>query len=205
MNIIARGAEAVLSLSELGGEKVLVKERIKKGYRILQLDEKIRTQRTRMEESLISRARRAGISTPMIMDTDRFKITMKFIDGKRLKDSLNNFPVKERKVVYGLIGKSIGMLHEANIVHGDLTTSNMILMNGKLYIIDFGLGKVSKRDEDKAVDLYLLYEALKSTHFKILEEAWKSIINAYKQNYSKSINTLKQLSKIEKRRRYKGK
>lgn len=203
MEIIQRGAEAVLYILERDGEKVLVKERIKKGYRIPQLDRKIRSQRTKGEANLISKARRYGVNTPIIFDTQKFNIFMEFIDGKRLKDILNNLPKKEKLKIYSLIGEAVAKLHEADIMHGDLTTSNMLLLKNKLYVIDFGLGKTSKRIEDKAVDLYLLYEALKATHFKVLEEAWKSILNTYKQKYSKSKLVINQLNKIEKRRRYK--
>ena len=88
--IIARGAEAVLSKGRFQGEDVLVKDRVKKGYRIIQLDEKIRKRRTKHEESLISRARRAGVNVPRIMESDNFRIIMEFVDGERVKDFLNN-------------------------------------------------------------------------------------------------------------------
>lgn len=203
MQIIQRGAEAILSLDELEGERVLVKERIKKGYRVRQLDDKIRSQRTKRETNLITKARRNGVNTPIIWDTDKFKITMEFIDGERIKDNLNHFNRIKRFNIYKLIGESVAKLHQADIIHGDMTTSNMIFNDNKLYIIDFGLGKTSKRVEDKAVDLYLLYEALKAAHFKILEEAWENVLNIYKQKYSKSNLIINQLNKIEKRRRYK--
>jgi tRNA A-37 threonylcarbamoyl transferase component Bud32 len=136
-----------------------------------------------------------------------------------------------RVLVYGLMGESIGKLHSAGIIHGDLTTSNMIFKDAvqkggteerrrqqtpsgkgaanftqeaRLYIIDFGLGKISGKIEDQAVDLYLLYEALKSTHLRLMGDAWKGILKAYKQNYSKSNEVLSRVMKIEKRRRYKG-
>jgi len=220
MRIIQRGAEAVLYLEEMDGKKVLVKDRLPKGYRIPQLDDKIRSQRTKREERLILKARRAGVSTPNILEAMESKIIMEWIEGKKIKDSLNTMPRNQRMKIYRLIGESIGKLHSAGIIHGDLTTSNMILLDGRLssvdssrhsifkddrlYIIDFGLGKISGKIEDQAVDLYLLYEALKSTHLKLLEEAWEGVLKAYKQNYSKSKEVLNRVLKIEKRRRYKG-
>ncbi len=204
MKIIQRGAEAVLCLEERDGRKVLVKNRVPKGYRYKELDERIRSQRTRREESLIIRARRVGVSAPSILEARESKIVMEWIEGERLKDSLNSMLKAQRLKVYSLMGESIGKLHASGIIHGDLTTSNMIFKDDRLYIIDFGLGKISAKAEDQAVDLYLLYEALKSTHLRLLKEAWKCALNAYKKNYAKSNEVFSRLSKIERRRRYKG-
>ena len=113
-------------------------------------------------------------------------------------------PIEKRIQVYGLLGQAMARLHSAGIVHGDLTTSNMIFSKGRLYLIDFGLGKFSGKVEDQAVDLHLLYGALKSAHFRHLEEAWKNLLKVYKQNYSKSKEVLKRLEKIGMRRRYGG-
>ena len=79
----------------------------------------------------------------------------------------------------------------------------MIVKDGKIWFIDFGLGFISKRDEDKAVDLYLLREALESTHFMIIEKAWKAVIDSYKSHYQGSNKVIKALSDVEKRGRYK--
>jgi Kae1-associated kinase Bud32 len=204
MKIIQRGAEAVLYLEEMDGKKVLVKDRLPKGYRIPQLDDKIRMQRTRHEQALLLKAKRAGVAAPNIVDAGESRIVMEWIEGKKLKDSLNGMARSQRGGIYRLMGESIGRLHSAGIIHGDLTTSNMIFKDNRLYIIDFGLGRISGKIEDQAVDLYLLYEALKSTHLRLLGDAWKSILKAYKQNYAKSNEVLSRLLKIENRRRYKG-
>ncbi|RLI97066.1 MAG: Kae1-associated kinase Bud32, partial [Candidatus Aenigmatarchaeota archaeon] len=157
-NVVYRGAEAVLYKKD----GVLVKDRIRKGYRIQQLDRKIRKQRTRHEDSLMERARRAGVDVPRIFSSSDTSIEMEFIEGRKVKDAFNGAGNRERGRISGLIGQALGRLHEANIVHGDFTTSNMILKGGKLYVIDMGLGKYSEKVEDKSVDLYLLHEALKA-------------------------------------------
>jgi len=146
MKIIKRGAEAILYLEN---EK-LVKERIKKGYRLPQIDTELRINRTKKEARLISEARRCGISTPRIISTDEEnnKIIMEFIDGKRLKEFFNETSDEERSRIAEKVGKSVGILHKNGIVHGDLTTSNMILKDGKVFFIDFGLGEFSKRIEN---------------------------------------------------------
>jgi len=206
-NLVYQGAEAVLYMDKYQDQRVLVKERIKKGYRNPQLDNKIRSMRTKREENLLDRARRSGVTTPKIWDVQNFpefKIIMEYVDGKRIKDVLNELPRSKRLEIYSLIGESVAKLHSSDIIHGDLTTSNMILKGNKLYLIDFGLGKFSQRTEDQAVDLFLLYEALKSTHFKVLKEAWENVLNTYKQKYRKSKEVLSKIEKIKLRRRYKG-
>jgi TP53 regulating kinase-like protein len=201
--VVARGAEAVLYLEKQKGKTILVKERIKKGYRIPALDEKIRTKRTRREAKLLSRAARAGIPVPKVLDSENEKIRMDFIEGRTVKDSLNDLPEKDRVWVCQRIGEMASFLHRNGMVHGDLTTSNMILKDKKLYLIDFGLGSFSQKVEDQAVDLFLLYEALKAAHYKYLNESWQNILKIYKQNYSNAPEVLKRFEKISLRRRYK--
>ena len=63
------------------------------------------------------------------------------------------------------MGKTINKVHDLGIIHGDLTTSNMIIRNDKqIVLIDFGLSYYKDSAEDKAVDLYVLERAFKSTH-----------------------------------------
>jgi Kae1-associated kinase Bud32 len=152
----------------------------------------------------LSEARRVGVETPKIFSIDEqgFKINMEFIDGKRLKEFFNDTNDVKRKKVAEDVGKLVGLLHKNGIVHGDLTTSNMILKDDKIYFIDFGLGEFSKRVENLATDLSVLKEAFKSTHFKYLDLLWGSFIKGYKQandNFNKVLDTL---NDIEKRGRY---
>jgi TP53 regulating kinase-like protein len=202
MKIVQRGAEAVLYMGTHEGQKALVKERVKKGYRIEELDSGIRRRRTGMEVRMLDRARRAGVDTPRVWSSDGSKITMEWIEGQRVKDRLNDMSQKARMGACRLIGEAVAGLHRAGMVHGDLTTSNMILGGGKLFLIDFGLSKMSEKVEDQAVDLYLLYEALRSTHFEVLEEAWRNVLKAYMLKYTIANAVIKRLDKIKARRRY---
>jgi len=204
MRIVQRGAEAVLFLKKHEGEDVLVKERVRKSYRIPELDKRIRSQRTRGEAKLLSMARRVGVNTPRTLELGESSIVMEWLNGRRVKDCLNELPKKERLEIYRLVGETVGRLHEGGLIHGDLTTSNMIVRDSKLFLIDFGLGKFSNKIEDQAVDLYVLYEAIRSTHFIWLEEAWTNVLKAYNQKYSNAQQVLGRLKKIESRRRYKG-
>lgn len=204
MKLIKQGAEAKLFRNKSDDHEVVIKDRIKKNYRIKQIDEKIRKERTSRESNLLSEARRAGIPTPQVLEVDKkgHKIIMEFLKGKRIKELLNE---SDRKIVEKLsfkMGKLIGKLHSAGIIHGDLTTSNMILKNEKIYFIDFGLGFFSKKTEDQGTDLRLLHEALKSTHFKILDLCWKNVVKGYRKQYKKAEKVLEKIREIKKRVRY---
>jgi len=199
MKILHQGAEAILFQDK--GQ--VIKKRVRKGYRIPELDEKIRKQRTRLESSFLSRSRRLGIDVPRVFDTTGdFEIRMELIEGKRLKDSIGKMPKGKRAISYQAIGRLAASLHSSGIMHGDLTTSNMLL-GDRLFLVDFGLAKATSRLEDFAVDLFLLYEAFKASHYSLLEEAWMTITNAYKKNFPKAKEVLSQLEEIKARRRYK--
>jgi len=204
MEIIKRGAEAILYIDYFEGMKVLVKERIKKGYRLEALDKKLRVERTRREANLMREARKVGVNTPQIfhVDEDNCKIIMEFIDGKRLKDILDSWDEEKIEKVFTEVGRCIGKMHSADIIHGDLTTSNIIVKDDKIYFIDFGLGYFSKRIEDKGTDLNLFKEAIRATHPKLLNLCWQNIVIGYKQTFENWEKVLKRVDEIEKRARY---
>ncbi len=195
--IIGQGAEALIILN-----KNIIKRRQKKSYRLAELDEKIRSQRTKKEFKLLQKASKY-ISTPSVIKLNEKskEIEMEFIDGQKLSEKLDSLPNKIK--ICQLIGNSIAKIHDQDIIHGDLTTSNMIYKDNKVYFIDFGLGFTSKRDEDKAVDLHLIKEALEAKHFSIAEECFKAIIKGY--SISKNLQkVLERLKKVEARGRYKN-
>jgi Kae1-associated kinase Bud32 len=190
---IAQGAEAVIYEKDNN----IIKDRIKKKYRIKEIDYLLRKQRTRRESKIL---KKSPISSPKLIKEEKTKIMMEKIHGKRIRDLLDNNLnlVKE-------IAESISKLHDNNIIHGDLTTSNMILnqKNNKVYFIDFGLSFISHKTEDKAVDIHLFKQALESKHYKAYEKALKLFIKNYNPKNKKNI--LKRLEKVEKRGRYKTK
>ena len=197
--IIQQGAEAII----LKEKNNVIKKRVKKSYRIPELDDKIRKLRTRSETKLLIKAREV-ISIPKIKKSDEKtkEIVMDFIEGKKLSDDLDNFTLKKQLEICKKIGENVAKLHSKNIIHGDLTTSNMILKNNKVYFIDFGLGFISHKYEDKAVDLHLLKHALEAKHFKHWEKLFKKILGSYKKNKDFSL-VLERLKAVEKRGRYK--
>ncbi|UCD20910.1 MAG: Kae1-associated serine/threonine protein kinase [archaeon] len=197
MKIIAQGAEAIL----IRKGNSLIKDRIKKGYRHKNLDLMLRKRRTKRESRLLEKTSKM-VDVPKIKKTSEFQIEMEFLSGKKLSEWLDKLPKTEAFRICKEIGKNLAILHKNNIIHGDLTTSNMILRNRKVYFIDFGLGFHSARVEDKAVDLYLLAQALKSKHFKSWQNYLKEVIKTYRKGNE---NVLKQLKKVETRGRYKSK
>jgi TP53 regulating kinase-like protein len=123
--IIQRGAEALILLED----NQIIKKRIKKSYRLPEIDERIRKSRTRSEGKLLNKAAKI-IDIPDIISVDEKskRITMEFLEGKKLSDHLDKFSLKKQKGICGLTGKNIAKLHEADLIHGDLTTSNMIFI-----------------------------------------------------------------------------
>ena len=120
------------------------------------------------------------------------------------KKGISQVPVLEKEKVCGQIGEQVALIHDSDIVHGDLTTSNMILRNGKVYFIDFGLGFVSNKEEHKAVDIHLLKQAFESRHYKYFEEFFSWFLKGY-QKSENCDKVMKRLEKVEKRGRYKRK
>ena len=130
---------------------------------------------------------------------------MEFVEGKQVKQVLNNFGKKERLRLCRHVGELIGQLHTHGIIHGDLTTSNMILTPyGKVVFVDFGLGEYSKELEIQGVDLHLMKRAFQSTHFRHAEECFNSVMEGYEKIVGKETmkNVLEKIREIEMRGRY---
>ncbi len=183
------------------GERI-IKERVEKKYRIKELDEKIRKTRTRREANLLIEARRFGIPVPRVLEVRDFEIVMEYIEGEKLRDFLFTCSQQEVKEFFCDLGRLVAKLHACGIIHGDLTTSNILVKEGKLWFIDFGLGFFSKRYEDMATDLAVLKESLLATHSSIAKVCWTEFLNSYEKNFEEAKKVLNQLEKIEKRGRY---
>ena len=226
--ILTRGAEAIIYKIK----NKVVKDRIPKSYRHPDIDKKLRKRRTKSESKILNKVSKI-IPAPNIISPDNkyskddsYIIIMDYIKGKRLSDNLEKFKSSEITNICKQIGKNIALLHDSGLIHGDLTTSNMILSSTKpntnkstqnrndnsksiskkqkqfVYFIDFGLGFHSDRKEDKAVDLHLISQALEAKHHTIHKQAFKKVLEGYKvsKNYKK---VLERLAKVEKRGRYK--
>ena len=190
---LAQGAEAIIRKEN----SVVIKERFSKEYRIPELDTKLRKFRTRREAKVLRKLEALNFPSPKVIDSSdkEMTISMEFIDGEKVKDTLT-IDLAES------IGKNIATLHSNDIVHGDLTTSNMILKD-KIYFIDFGLSMFSDKVEDKAVDLFLLDRALATTHSELYPEIYEKIIKSYVNNYDEAQEVLARLERVHKRGRNK--
>lgn len=201
MKKISQGAEAIIYLD---GNKI-VKERISKSYRHPELDAKIRKRTTRFEARLLERAREIVPAPKVLKSCEKeMKIEMEHIEGEKLRDQVSKMSTEERKDVFTRVGKKVAKLHNANIIHGDLTTSN-IIYNGKVNFIDFGLGFISPKIEDKAVDLHLLKQALASKHHEHFDECFEAVMEGYSRNSEEFKSLCERLKKVESRGRYKAK
>lgn len=205
--LIRKGAEANLYLADWHGRRVVLKKRLPKEYRPVRLDEQIRTYRTVHESQLMHEAKEAGVPTPKIflIDVKNTTIIMEFIEGKQIKLLLNDLSEVERRNLCFGIGQLIAKLHKKGVIHGDLTTSNMIMnAHGKVFFVDFGLGEKSEELEARGVDLHLMKRALESTHYQFAESCYKSVIDGYGSLLSSKElqNILEKIKEIERRGRY---
>ena len=193
MELIGHGAEA--KVFKVDGR--VIKERPVKNYRLPVIDEKLRKYRTRREAKILEKLKEINIPAPILHNADEqsMKIEMSFIDGIKLRDVMKPELARE-------IGRQVGLLHTHDIIHADLTTSNMILTD-KIHLIDFGLSFISPKVEDKAVDLHLRDRALESKHHDIYAECMKDIIEGYKETNPDASQVLERLEVVQKRGRNK--
>jgi Kae1-associated kinase Bud32 len=203
MEVIRRGAEAEIRKGTWLGREVIVKSRVPKGYRHPDLDCALRATRTRNEARLIHEAREHGVPTPVIYDIDmaRAEITMEEIKGPRVKDELDRASPEEAEALCREMGRLIALLHGAGIVHGDLTTSNMIMSKGRMWFIDFSLGSRCAMAEEMGVDIHLLKEAFQSAHSTLLG-SFPVILDSYRQHFDRAEEVIKKMKDIEGRGRY---
>ena len=203
--LLMQGAEAKIFLSK----ETIIKDRTPKSYRHPALDKQIRTRRTRSEAKILTKAKSIGANVPNLIHTEKHILTIEYIPGDRLSQTLNSYTEKKQLSTMQKLGHQTAKLHSNNIIHSDLTTSNTILSNSKIFLIDFGLSFISTKIEDKAVDLHLIKQALEAKHFRspdhLLGQNAKKLFTAFKKGYRSpdSKKTLERLETVEQRGRYK--
>jgi N6-L-threonylcarbamoyladenine synthase/protein kinase Bud32 len=149
-----QGAEAIISFREGVAEK----RRVPKRYRVPALDRRLIAERTRAEARLIHMARRCGVPTPVIRDITEDTIMMENITGTLLTHDLEKDTIRQA-------GHIVGKLHASGLMHGDLTTSNIIVRDRDRQgvLIDFGLAQATQEIEQRGVDIHVLFQTLEST------------------------------------------
>lgn len=209
MELIAQGAEAKL----FRDKNRIIKERLSKDYRLPQLDKSLRQFRTRREAKVLRRLDELDFPAPKMYDfcDKRMTITMDFVNGKNVRDVFDNPENRDDfQLLAEDIGKNIAMLHHNNMIHGDLTTSNMIKEENEVTkdvkFIDFGLAQFSDKVEDRAVDLFLLDRALETKHYQLYPEIFEKVLAAYKKEYpTEASKVLERFEAVKKRGRNKNK
>ncbi|XP_022097536.1 TP53-regulating kinase-like [Acanthaster planci] len=215
--LIKQGAEAKVFRGKFLGRSCVVKQRFKKKYRHPALDEKLTQKRTAQEVRSLVRCRKAGISTPTVYFVNYVEFSI------YMEDIVNSITVRENieaiqsradslDELFQLaeaIGKILATMHKSDVIHGDLTTSNMLIRQQAtdskyhpraVVLIDFGLSHISALAEDKGVDLYVLERAFLSTHPNT-EEVFSRVLQAYRESYKRSEEVIKKLDEVRQRGR----
>ncbi len=188
MKKIAHGAEAIVYQSKILGKDVIIKKRVTKKYRHEKLDKRIIKTRNKQEAFILQKLKKNNLFAPFIYYLSEKEIIMEYI-----RDD------KKHKLKLFEIGKEIAKLHNLNIIHGDLNLINILTNKNNVYFIDFGLGQISLKIEDKATDLLVFKKTLKS--LKKTENYWEKIETGYLKE-TNNLQIVQKINEIEKRARY---
>lgn len=228
--LITQGAEALLYRTTylLPSLPCALKYRPRKPYRHPILDLRLKKHRILSEARILVKCRREGVPVPAVyaLDESAGWLMIEWVEGEVVRVKLNDW-LKERKdrgtqegvddgelvQLMGTVGNAVGRLHAIGIVHGDLTTSNLMLrpaqkdslyqsgsLEGEVVLIDFGLASQSSQDEDRAVDLYVLERAFGSTHPRA-ESCFAEVLKAYGKTFKGANAVLKKLEEVRMRGR----
>jgi TP53 regulating kinase-like protein len=240
-SLITQGAEGRLyKTTHLAPDRpCALKYRPPKPYRHPTLDARLTKARISSEAKVLERCWREGVPVPAVyaMDPAAGWMMMEWIEGIPVRVGINEWlgerpedgtePLQSQETdetplvnLMKRIGTAIGALHKTGVVHGDLTTSNMMLrptggdqvdgcagdedkakvVAGDVVLIDFGLATQSMADEDRAVDLYVLERAFASTHPRA-ERLFATVLESYKETFKKAPSVLIKLEDVRMRGR----
>ncbi len=205
--LLYRGAEADIVAGSWQGLDAVYKVRRPLKYRLSVLDEAIRHQRTVHEAQMMRAAREAGLDVPRLFYVGPREATlvMELMPGRRLKDLVGEgLPSIEVLHLFRSLGRDVATLHAAGIMHGDLTTANVMARDRRLAFLDFGLAAHTARVEDHAVDLRLIKETIEGAHPAAAPPALKSLLEGYASSAGakRARAVAGQLRAIERRGRY---
>lgn len=204
--LLYKGAEADVVKAKWCGLDAVYKVRKRLPYRLKSLDSQIRRLRTLHEAEMIASAKRARVSTPYLYFVDPVgaTIVMEYVRGPRMKDLVSSAPRAQVSLLFRELGAVVARLHEAGIMHGDVTTANVVKRGDELVFLDFGLSVHSSRIEDHAVDLRLIKETIVGAHSDVAQAALDSLLGGYGEvaGETESRAVFRQLRAIERRGRY---
>ncbi|KAM6248735.1 EKC/KEOPS complex subunit TP53RK [Porphyrio hochstetteri] len=212
LQLVQQGAEACVYRGLFLGRAAVAKLRIPKRYRHPALEERLSRRRMAQEARSLLRCRRAGIPAPVVYFVDYVTNSI------YLEDIIGSVTVQDH--IYSVqqsgndsssllilaekMGELLARMHDEDLIHGDLTTSNVLLRPPKekldLVLIDFGLSFISGLPEDKGVDLYVLEKAFLSTH-PDTEAMFKTLLKTYAATSKKSGPVIKKLDEVRLRGR----
>lgn len=224
--LITQGAEGLLYRTTYLHPNLpaALKYRPSKPYRHPLLDARLTKQRILAEARILARCRRDGVNVPGIYCVDEAGgwLMLEWIAGAPVRVGVNAWlgsKSEEEVLTSGTnqelvdlmrrVGAAVGSLHTACVVHGDLTTSNMMLrpregekgvLDGEIVIIDFGLASQGTHEEERAVDLYVLERAFLSTHPRA-EKLFGEVLEGYKMAFKGSKSVLRKLEDVRMRGR----
>ena len=188
-----RGAEALITITGTTAEK----RRVSKRYRVPALDKRLIVERTRAEARMIAAARKGGVPVPVMSDIMADTIRMEYVEGILLTSNLSEITVQEA-------GRMVGKLHTTGIMHGDLTTSNLILRasDGRCVLIDFGLSQVTSEIEHRGVDIHVFFQTLESTAPEQAKTLKAAFIGGYMETFEGAADVIRREHEIGLRGRY---
>jgi N6-L-threonylcarbamoyladenine synthase/protein kinase Bud32 len=193
LKLLAKGAEADVFMGEHAGIPSVFKIRNSKKYRVAELDEQLRTTRTKKEARLLHQAKAKGARCPTVLYVGKYEIVMEFMKGTLMRDS------KKIDAIAAEVGMLLAKIHLAGITHGDFTPANVMMMDGKakgVAVIDFGLGEFGTNDEERATDVLLMKKSIPNA-------AYKKFAAAYAKALGKAAGAvMARLGEIELRGRY---
>ncbi|MFW9792855.1 MAG: Kae1-associated kinase Bud32 [Candidatus Thorarchaeota archaeon] len=206
MEMLARGAESIIYKIEQWGQPFVLKWRQSKPYLLNEIDSQLRRTRINRESKMLTISRTLGVRTPAVYSVDLYNhtIMMDFIDGIQFKQLAGQLSQSELTTLCHNFGRTIAFLHNGNIVHGDPTTSNVIIdKQSRLWLVDFGLSEMNATLETKGVDLHLIHRALETTHWDLQEIMLESTIEGYIETQGDSAEPiLSRMKEIRERGRY---
>jgi TP53 regulating kinase-like protein len=237
-SLISQGAEARIWKIPAGSSSsfqvdAIAKERFSKSYRHPVLDERLTKQRCRAESRILTKClEKGGLDVPAVLRVEPPVLYLGFVEGKTLRDTLEELLDQSSDVLElaKSMGDTVGKVHSLGIVHGDLTTSNIMMRrpsneekhpevstsnsaaaettttsesssSRSIVLIDFGLAKNTTSAEERAVDLYVLERALLSTHPRLPDNFFDTVMHSYKALANKADATLTRLEQVRQRGR----
>ncbi|KAF2670364.1 serine/threonine-protein kinase bud32 [Microthyrium microscopicum] len=223
LTLITQGAEALVYKTTFltPSTPTALKIRPPKTYRHASLDARLTRARILAEARVLVRCAREGVRVPAVLGADWEKgwLALEWIAGRTVRHALDGWLKAhgddvgsseglEVKGLMGRMGKAIAQLHGVGVVHGDLTTSNVMVeseegLEGDVVVIDFGLAVMSVQEEDRAVDLYVLERAFVSTHPQA-EGLFGEVLRVYADGYKGAKGVVKKLDEVRQRGRKKS-